>query len=113
MCIRDRLINRIKNADGSINYEAAEVFIGKKLKGNETIDELIAMIVKPQRVQKAADGGIMEYNMGGSVLPDGIEMDYRGGGFIPMGSKERADDVPARVSKNEFVMTADAVRAAG
>jgi hypothetical protein len=107
------LINRIKNSDGSINYEAAEIFIGKKLKGNETIDELIAMIVKPQRVQKAADGGIMEYNMGGSVLPDGIEMDYRGGGFIPMGSKERADDVPARVSKNEFVMTADAVRAAG
>ena len=53
------------------------------------------------------------YNMGGSVLPQGMEMDYRGGGFIPMGSKERADDVPARVSKNEFVMTADAVRAAG
>ena len=59
-------------------------------------------------------GGMMNgYNMGGSVLPQGMEMDYRGGGFIPMGSKERADDVPARVSKNEFVMTADAVRAAG
>ena len=42
-----------------------------------------------------------------------MEMDYRQGGFIPMGSKERADDVDARVSKNEFVMTADAVRAAG
>ena len=54
-----------------------------------------------------ADGGVT------SVLPEGMEMDYRGGGFIPMGSKERADDVPARVSKNEFVMTADAVRAAG
>ena len=107
------LINRIRKPGGGIDYEAAEIFIGKKLRGNETIDELIAMIVKPQRVQKAADGGIMEYNMGGSVLPDGIEMDYRGGGFIPMGSKERADDVPARVSKNEFVMTADAVRAAG
>jgi len=107
------LISRIKKADGTIDYEAAEIFIGKKLKGNETIDELIAMVVKPQRIQRAADGGIMEYNMGGSVLPDGIEMDYRGGGFIPMGSKERADDVPARVSKNEFVMTADAVRAAG
>ena len=40
-------------------------------------------------------------------------MDYRQGGMIPMGSAERADDVPARVSKNEFVMTADAVRAAG
>ena len=59
-------------------------------------------------------GGMMNgYNMGGSVLPQGMEMDYRQGGFIPMGSKERADDVPARVSKNEFVMTADAVRAAG
>ena len=54
-----------------------------------------------------ADGGVT------SVLPQGMEMDYRGGGFIPMGSKERADDVPARVSKNEFVMTADAVKAAG
>ena len=107
------LISRIRKPGGGIDYEKAEMFIGKKLRGNETIDELIAMIVKPQRVQKAADGGIMEYNMGGSVLPDGIEMDYRGGGFIPMGSKERADDVPARVSKNEFVMTADAVRAAG
>ena len=53
------------------------------------------------------DGGMM------SVLPEGIEMDYRGGGFIPMGSEEKADDVPARVSKNEFVMTADAVKAAG
>jgi hypothetical protein len=64
--------------------------------------------------ENRADGGIMNgYNMGGSVLPQGMEMDYRGGGFIPMGSKERADDVPARVSKNEFVMTADAVRAAG
>ena len=62
---------------------------------------------------KAANGGMMGYNSGGSVLPNGVEMDYRGGGFIPMGSKERADDVPARVSKNEFVMTADAVRAAG
>ena len=107
------LISRIKKPGGGIDYEAAELFIGKKLRGNETIDELIAMIVKPQRIQKAAYGGIMNYNMGGSVLPNGIEMDYRGGGFIPMGSKERADDVPARVSKNEFVMTADAVRAAG
>jgi hypothetical protein len=58
-------------------------------------------------VQMAAQGGMM------SVLPKGKEMDYRGGGVIPVGSRERADDVPARLSKNEFVMTADAVRAAG
>jgi len=70
-------------------------------------------ITEESVTQMAAQGGIMGYNMGGSVLPQGMEMDYRGGGMIPMGSKERADDVPARVSKNEFVMTADAVRAAG
>ena len=57
--------------------------------------------------KEMADGGMT------SVLPRGTEMDYRGGGLIPMGSKEKADDVPARLSKNEFVMTADAVRAAG
>ena len=56
-------------------------------------------------IQKKAEGGLM--NLGGK------EMDMRGGGFIPIGKKERADDVPARLSKNEFVMTADAVRAAG
>ena len=55
-------------------------------------------------------GGIASLKMGG--MPS-MEMDYRGGGFIPVGSKEKADDVPARLSKNEFVMTADAVRAAG
>ena len=44
----------------------------------------------------------------------GVEKDYRTtGGFVPLGGRERADDVPARLSKNEFVMTADAVRAAG
>ena len=57
-----------------------------------------------------AMGGIISLMGGG--MPS-MEMDYRGGGFIPVGAKERADDVPARLSKNEFVMTADAVRAAG
>ena len=55
--------------------------------------------------EKAAEGGLMDLG--------GKEMDMRGGGFIPIGKKEKADDVPARLSKNEFVMTADAVRAAG
>ena len=44
----------------------------------------------------------------------GKEMDLRDdGGFVPIGRMERADDVPARLSKNEFVFTADAVRNAG
>ena len=56
-------------------------------------------------IRMAAEGGMMD--LGGN------EMDLRGGGFVPLGAKEKADDVPARLSKNEFVMTADAVRAAG
>jgi len=51
------------------------------------------------------EGGIMDLG--------GLEKDYREGGFVPLGEEERADDVPARLSKNEFVFTADAVRAAG
>jgi hypothetical protein len=55
---------------------------------------------------KKADGGLMSLG--------GHEMDYRAaGGFVPIGQKERADDVPARLSKNEFVFTAKAVRNAG
>ena len=53
-----------------------------------------------------AEGGIMDLG--------GMEKDYRAeGGFVPIGGQEKADDVPARLSKNEFVFTADAVRAAG
>jgi len=69
--------------------------------GSQNIQEKITETVRTT----AAEGGLM--NLGGK------EMDMRGGGFIPIGKKERADDVPARLSKNEFVMTADAVRAAG
>lgn len=58
------------------------------------------------RKDRKANGGIMD--LGGN------EMDLRAsGGFVPIGKKERADDVPARLSKNEFVMTAKAVRNAG
>ena len=64
-----------------------------------------------------AEGGSMKEPVAKKTMPlldmGGKEMDLRGGGFVPIGKKERADDVPARLSKNEFVMTADAVRAAG
>ena len=59
------------------------------------------------------DGGVVKMKDGGIMDLGGKEMDLRGGGFVPIGKKERADDVPARLSKNEFVMTADAVRGAG
>ncbi len=59
-------------------------------------------------------GGRVKRNVGGIMDLGGMEKDYREeGGFVPIGGQERADDVPARLSKNEFVFTADAVRAAG
>ena len=75
-------------------------------KAREEFDRMGQMIdTKSDRVM-AAEGGIMDLG--------GMEKDYRNeGGFVPIGEKERADDVPARLSLNEFVMTADAVRNAG
>ena len=63
----------------------------------------------------AQKGGIMETEEASEMIDmGGMEKDYRNtGGFVEMGGKERADDVPARLSKNEFVFTADAVRNAG
>jgi len=68
---------------------------------------------------EAMGGGIMglgKMPMGTPRMNQGgvTELDYRAeGGFVPVGIKEKADDVPAMLSKNEFVMTADAVRSAG
>jgi hypothetical protein len=93
--------------------------------------------------QRAANGGRIGYQMGGigdlikqvtqqeffgrptmaigEEIPvrqnqAGVqELDYREtGGFVPpIGIKEKADDIPAMLSNNEFVFTADAVRNAG
>ena len=74
-------------------------------------------IIKDQATSGMASGGRVNYAGGGTMntnlLNTGMDKDMRGGGFIPEGTKEKADDVPARLSKNEFVMTADAVKAAG
>ena len=69
------------------------------------------------------DALVARYNLNKGGMPTGImrtnkagvmERDYRDkGGFVPVGIKEKADDVPAMLSKNEFVFTADAVRGAG
>jgi len=110
-----------KAEDGSyaINAldEGALDIVAKRLKlGGDDIDNFMGnyddmysgtddkMIYDALRDRKA-DGGIMDLG--------GLEKDYREGGFVPLGAEERADDVPARLSKNEFVFTADAVRNAG
>ena len=80
-----------------------------------------------------AEGGRIKYAMGDSASdnamqaagveglpirqnPKGVkELDLREtGGFIPpVGIKEKEDDIPAMLSNNEFVFTADAVRGMG
>ena len=76
-------------------------------------DGVINQIRTVMSRKKQAGGGIMGVPV--RMNSEGVkELDMRKtGGFVPIGVKEKADDVPAMLSKNEFVMTADAVRAAG
>ena len=91
----------------------------------EYYDDFYGIIGKKKNMESmkmAAKGGIINLKKGGRVKRaaggvmdlGGMEKDYRfNGGFVPLGEYEKKDDVPARLSKNEFVFTADAVRAAG
>jgi len=105
-------------------------FIKYKNKGGDlSFQEFVQAVMQQQQQAQgmqqptmAANGGRMGYAEGGIMDAEAAEMidmggqekDYRDeGGFVAMGGEERADDVPARLSKNEFVFTADAVRAAG
>ena len=70
--------------------------------------------------EEYAKGGRIGKYLGGMGLPgiprmapDGLEYDMRAGGFQPLGAQEGKDDVKANLAKNEFVMTADAVKGAG
>lgn len=124
----DSMLDRFGYASGGSTYTMDDILdmaseaTKKKRKEREEEDEdelseyidigsrgLMSLAPKqkpmPIRPLQMAEGGMM--NLGGN------EMDLRGGGFVPIGKKEKADDVPARLSKNEFVMTADAVRGAG
>jgi len=94
---------------------------GNEMTSKEFQDEMsriteLENMTMPKRKPKRAKGGMMNIPMGKPRQNAGgiTELDYRAsGGFVPVGIKEKADDVPAMLSKNEFVMTADAVRAAG
>ena len=103
-------------AEEGIDIEAARNSILARAQGNIR-DDFRARNFR-------AEGGRIEYQEGSKepvakkTMPlldlDGKEMDLREeGGFVPIGRMEKADDVPARLSKNEFVFTADAVRNAG
>jgi len=114
----DEIMDRGEGLDlASIRKEVQEAFkdnTGAKLKalrvkypylGRQDTKDMSAMAMGG-RASFAEGGGIMDLG--------GMEKDYRAeGGFVPIGKAEKADDVPARLSVNEFVFTADAVRNAG
>ena len=93
---------KYRNKGGTMPYEQFKILVMKQAQQSQMPNQMMAA------------GGRMGAEEGGLMDMGGQEKDYReNGGFVPIGGEERADDVPARLSKNEFVFTADAVRAAG
>lgn len=115
---------RVGYADGSqpqISQQQVAMIVTMLKKGADmdTISSVtglppqaVQMIVNKlqQGIQQKIPGGIAGFKKGGIQ-----EIDYRDkGGYVPpIGKKERADDIPAMLSNNEFVFTANAVRNAG
>ena len=104
-----------ENYDGSFDRAAFEDMLiqyedsGAKANGVKLMDFAVDFL----GISSMKEGGRVPMQEGGLMDLGGFEKDYREGGFVPLGAEERADDVPARLSKNEFVFTADAVRNAG
>lgn len=80
------------------------IFYKGKAKDYPGASKAIRDTLKEKR-EKKAGGGLLGLQRGG--MP--AELDYRDGGIIKVGSKPKADDVPARLSKGEFVLTTEAV----
>ena len=102
---------KYRNQGGTMSYQQFKMAVLKQAQGQGPMAQGQQQMAQPQM---AAKGGRMGKDEGGLMDMGGMEKDYRNeGGFVPIGGKEKADDVPARLSKNEFVFTADAVRNAG
>jgi len=94
---------KYRNQGGTMSYQQFKMAVLQQAQGQGPMAQEQPQMAQPQM---AAEGGLMDLG--------GVEKDYRQeGGFVPLGKEEKADDVPARLSKNEFVFTADAVKAAG
>jgi hypothetical protein len=106
---------KYKNRGGTLSFEQFVKAVMQQQQAPEGagMEQPMAMAADGGRIGKQ-EGGIMETETSEMIDMGGMEKDYRNtGGFVEIGGKEKADDVPARLSKNEFVFTADAVRNAG
>ena len=115
--VEDQIMSRGEGLDlDSIRAEVREAFsdeTGVKLKALRNKYPYLGR-QDTKDIANMAMGGRIGMAEGGIMDLGGMEKDYRAeGGFVPIGKAEKADDVPARLSVNEFVFTADAVRNAG
>jgi hypothetical protein len=130
---------RIGYDEGGYTFEQFMKDKGKvdAVMGEKQMRKLYEEMMRKKKVAEqktmAAEGGRIGYAMGDTASENAMqaagieglpvrqnkagvtELDLREtGGFVPpVGIKEKADDIPAMLSNNEFVFTADAVRAAG
>ena len=107
---------RIQYAIGANRVSELLILRDEKIAKGEDVSDIEAEIFQLTGKEFKSVGGISNVPTGKIRKNSaGIkERDYRDeGGFVPVGIKEKADDVPAMLSKNEFVMTADAVRGIG
>ena len=110
-------IEKMKRDQARDDYEKRQ--LQKQLR-KENFDMMVDMVddrFSDNREQRkmAKKGGRMT-PQGDPISPDvpnGMQMDLRGGGFIPLGTKPKADDVPAMVGLNEFVLNDEAVSGIG
>jgi len=118
-----RLIDPLTGEEGTpssmrANIENAKIEAGgdpdKLAALNQAYNNMLFTNLPYANYGNYAQGGRIRAQEGGLMNLGGMEKDYRAeGGFVPIGKQEKADDVPARLSVNEFVFTADAVRNAG
>jgi len=107
---------RIGYAKGANRVSELLILRDEKISQGEDVSDIEAEIFQLTGKTFRSVGGISDIPTGKMRKNNAgvVERDYRDeGGFVPVGIKERADDVPAMLSKNEFVMTADAVRGIG
>ena len=105
---------KYKNRGGELSFQQFVQAVMQQQEQAQGMGQPTMMAANGGRMNYAEGGGIMDTEQAEMIDMGGNEKDYRDeGGFVAMGGEERADDVPARLSKNEFVFTADAVRNAG
>jgi len=116
----ESILQKFERDQAKDDYEREQIRKQMQETRKSEFDDIVNMIDdrfsdNRQQRKKANTGGRMT-SEGDPISPDvppGMQMDLRPGGFIPLGTAPKADDVPAMVGKNEFVLNDEAVSGIG